>query len=656
MIFGVDYYPEHWPEERWAHDLDEMVALGFNTIRIGEFAWSRFEPADGEYDFAWTDKVAELCAERNITIMLGLPVRNPPAWLFARHPDMAIRAHDGHRESYGSRYTVCLNHAELRRYALRLTRAIGERYAGSDAIASWHLDNEFGDGSICYCERCRQAFISWLQDRYGSVEKVNEAWGLVFWSLEISDWDQVWVPARINRFPHNPSLLHDYRRFVSDTTAGFVREQGDVLRRAAPGAIITTNLQSMTRYHTDYYKMCEPLDVAAVNYYPPSSYVSADLDIVRGTKQAPFWVVEQRSGPQGFTHRAFPTPQPGETRMYTYQSIAHGADAVLYFRWRATPFGQEQFHGSVLRHDGSRTRFAEEIAQVGAELHELGPELNGSVVRNDVAMIMSYESRWALDDFRPHPSLEYRDLFLRFHGGLERRQIGADVVHPEADLRSYKVVLVPMLYVLSTGALENIAAFVAGGGTVVVTCQSGVKDENANILAPELAARLNELLGVRVTESIALADGERRSMKLLDGDSYECEYWVDIAEPTSAEVLATMGGDWYEGAPALTRNEYGEGQAFYIASIPEARFYDSVVARVVEDAGVSRVLAAGPEIEAVRRVTESASYVFVLNRSDRRRAVRVPAQYETLLSDAGEAGPIDGVTLEPFGVAVLRGE
>ncbi len=364
MYFGVDYYPEHWGEKRWETDLKMMKQLNFNIIRIAEFAWCRLEPEEGRYDFLWLDKVIELCKKYEISVMLGVPVRNVPVWLMEKDPSVAIKAHEGHLESFGSRYTTCLNNPTLREHALKLSEMMAARYADYENVVSWHLDNEYGDASICYCDNCRKRFINWLKDKYKTVDQLNEAWGMVFWSLEINTWDQLWVPLKINHFPHNPGLLQDYRRFTSWTTEQFVMEQGDIFRRLAPGKTITTNFQSMTRYHTDYHKLGEALDVVSVNYYPPVSYNSMDLDIMRGIKNKNFWVVEQKSGPPGNVHNGYLTPAPGETRMYTYQSIAHGAEAILYFRWRPSYFGQEQLHKGILNYDAFTNRIFDEIGRL----------------------------------------------------------------------------------------------------------------------------------------------------------------------------------------------------------------------------------------------------------------------------------------------------
>ena len=651
MHVGVDYYPEHWPEDRWPHDLDMMVEHGFNIIRIAEFAWSRFEPRRDAFDFSWTDTIIDLCTDRGIAVMMGVPVRNVPPWLMAEDPGMAIEAYDGHREGFGSRYTTCLTNELLRSKSLGLTHELGSRYAQNETVVAWHLDNEYGDGSICYCDRCRARFIEWLQSRYDSIESLNGTWGLTFWSLELSSWDEIWLPRKTNRFPHNPSLLQEYRRFTSDVTATFVSEQCEVLRSCVPGATITTNLQSMTRYHTDYYSMCRDVDIVSVNYYPPNSYTSADLDVVRGIKHRPFWVVEQRSGAQGFTHRAYPTPEPGETRMYTFQSIGHGADSVLFFRWRPTPYGQEQFHGGVLRQDGSRTRISDEISAMQGELKQLAEAIHGTTVRNEVGALMSYDARWALEYYHVHPAADYRELFLQYYRALERQQVPMDVVHPESDLSNYRLIVVPMVYLMEQAALENLVTFVRNGGVAVVSTGTAVKDHFANLHPSGMPQELAEMLGIAWHELVIIPEDRSQYVSFPTHGTYAARCWADRVSATNARVLGSFTDYWYRHSPAVTQNRFAGGQAYFVGTLTEDSFYDALLARIVSETGVRRLLNGHPGIEVVSRVNQEHEFLFVMNRTNKDEAVACPADARVIVGASSTGGVL---RLEPYGVSVIR--
>lgn len=664
MFFGTDYYPEHWDESVWQSDLRLMKDAHFNMIRISEFAWSRLEPREGDYDFSWLDRFLDLCSEHDLLVMMGIPARNVPAWLIRKHPDLAVQTKDGLRESFGSRYTICLNHPQWAEHALRLARQMTARYAGHPAVHSWHLDNEYGDGSICYCQNCRSQFIEWLKVRYGSVENLNSKWGLVFWSLELSGWEDIWLPAATNRFAHNPSLLQDYRRFFSETTVRFVHRQAQVCRRASPGKPITTNLQSMTRYHTDYHQLARELDVVATNYYPPVSYQAADLDLMRSLKGQNFWVVEQKSGPPGFAHPGYLTPEPGETRMYTYQSIGHGADAVLYFRWRPANFGQEQFHKGILDYDSKPNRIFREISQAGSELDVLSPWLVGTTCHADVAILFSYDARWALESFYPHPDLNYRDHMLKYYQELQRCHVMTDLVDPQSDLSAYKVVVAPLLYLMDQAVADRLAAYVAQGGTLVYTFRSGLKDENNNVIRTTLRPVIQDMLGLEIEESFALAPEAANTITTADGRTFKASLWIDLIKPRGAEVVARYDSGWYQGYPAVTVHSYGQGTAYMVGTYTEDAFFPYLMKRVLEQAAIKPLLAAPDSVEVLCRsscCTQESSKMpddhaaertvyFLLNHAKQPETVNLPGPFFDILGGRDLPGPI---VLEPFGVCVL---
>ncbi|HUZ18832.1 MAG TPA: beta-galactosidase [Spirochaetia bacterium] len=665
MQFGVDYYPEHWEEERWPIDLDLMKEAKFDTLRIAEFAWSRMEPSVGRYDFEWLDRFLALASARGLGVMMGVPARNVPAWLVRKDPAVAILSFDGRRESFGTRYTTCINNPTLRSRAFELARRMAERYAANHAVTSWHLDNELGDASLCYCDTCRLRFIEWLKGRYQTPAELNRAWGLAFWSLEIDDWEELWLPARSNHFPHNPALLLDFRRFSSSSTDGFAAEQAKVIRAACPGAVITTNLQSVTRYHTDYFELAKRLDVASTNFYPPESYNTIDLDLVRSVKGSGFWVVEQKSAaPDGkerhegavSAHNGYLVPQPGETRLWTYESAAHGADMILYFRWRACPYGAEQFHGGILGYDGAVSRVYREIAEVGGELERLGPALAGTGIQAEVALLYSPDSRWALESFSPHPQLEYRHALLEWHRELEAYHVATDLRPPDAELSQYKLVVAPLLYLMTEEVVRNLLAYVRSGGTLILTARSGAKDEHGTLTPGTLPPDLLEALGATVEESFALAPSARTAIEGADGTRYECTAWVDLLEADGAEALYRYTEGWFAGKAAVVRRRGiggSGGTIVYVGTVPEELFRRRLLVDALEAVGVSPILEGSRHLHVTRRTGGGRELLFVLNPTTQPGSVLLSDRYRELLSGAAASQRLD---LEAWGVAVLERE
>ncbi len=238
MYYGADYYPEHWPRERWAVDAKLMKEAGFNLIRVAEFAWAKLEPSEGHWDFSWLDEALDVFYKGGIQVVMGTPTATPPKWLMDKHPSIYQVDENGLVQGFGSRRHYCYNNETYREYSEKIVEKMAQHYAGHPAVAAWQIDNEFtcGDGLYCYCESCRQKFIGWLKKKYGSLDALNKAWGTVFWSQTYTDWDQIIVPkksqaAMFRNNGHNPGLNLDYSRFHSDGIVEYCKLQSRILRR-----------------------------------------------------------------------------------------------------------------------------------------------------------------------------------------------------------------------------------------------------------------------------------------------------------------------------------------------------------------------------------------------------------------------------------------
>ena len=335
MFFGVAYYPEHWPEERWPIDAKMMQEAGINGVRVGEFAWSRIEPTPGDYDFDWMDRAIALFGEHGIKTMLCTPSRTPPPWVFREHPEIRNVRNHGHQSNYGHRYTVCHNNPTFVALSRQIDQAVVEHFAGNPDIIAWHIDNEIGSGNTCYCEVCHGRFIAYLREKYGTVQNLNAKWGTHFWSLTFSTFEEVPLPVGVP-FP-NPSLALEYARFQSKVNADFARWRYDLMRRRHPEVWVTTNFQTGDRTHTDNFELGRSTDVYGTNFYPPFA-PEFDLDYYRGAR-GELIILEQRSGQP---HWGMGT-RPGWMRLWAYRSIAHGASGINFFRWRPCRWGQEEY-------------------------------------------------------------------------------------------------------------------------------------------------------------------------------------------------------------------------------------------------------------------------------------------------------------------------
>lgn len=660
FIFGVDYYPEHWPASRWTTDAKLMQEAGINLVRLAEFAWARMEPRQDLYDFDWLDQAIDLLAEHGIQIILGTPTASPPPWLMAQDPTLFRVNEQGRRLSYGHRREVCPNHPRYHEHTQRIVSVMAQRYADHPAVIGWQIDNEFGDR--CYCDICRSAFHSWLEARYDSLHEMNERWGTAFWSHIYTDWGMIPAPLATVA-PHNPGLALDYHRFCSDSYIRYQGMQIEILRRVCPNRQrITHNLMGFGYPNINYFDLARDLDFVTWDAYwrhqwnmgnpAQPSNMSLSHDTMRGLKGQNFWVMEQQSGPGGW-ELVSESPKPGQIRLWAYNAIAHGADGIVFFRWRTARHGAEQYWHGILDHHGQPGRRYHEVAQMGGELKLIGDEIAGAETRADVAMILSYDSRFAFQIQANNPGFNHGAHFHEIYRTLHARHIPVDIVEERADLSPYRLVIAPALHVLAEEVAENLKRYVDGGGVLVVTARSGVKDETNTVVDAKLPGLLAELCGVTVEEYLSLAPNARTAITFesssIDGP-VEASIWCDILDAGQAEVIARYADDFYTGKPAVTRNLYGKGQAIYVGTL-SAPIYESLTPTLLEWANVPPILAASADLEISLRQRGDRQFLFALNHGDQARTLHLNGDAEDLLS----AQPVTGaVEIEPYGVRVLR--
>ncbi|MEV6903021.1 beta-galactosidase [Amycolatopsis sp. NPDC051372] len=662
VYYGGDYNPEHWSPEVWDEDLSLMAEASVSMVTVGIFSWAQVEPRPGEYDFGWFDTVLDKLAAGGVDACLATMTASPPPWLSHRYPEILPVRVDGTRLSAGARQQFCPSSPVYREHAARLVERVATRYAGHPALKMWHIGNEFGCHiRACYCEVSAAAFRDWLRERYQSVEALNAAWSTTFWSQRYDDWAEIEPPRVAPTFP-NPAQQLDYHRFSSDASLGCYLTEREVLSRVTPDVPVTTNFVGLVQKALDWHSWTPHEDVVSLDSYPdpydPRGHVEAAFayDLVRSTKDGQPWLLlEQAPSAVNWRTRNGPKP-PGSMRLGSWQAVARGADAVLFFQWRQTAGGAEKFHSAMVPQGGRDTRTYREVADLGRELASV-PQLAGSRVRAEVAILHDWNSWWALElDSHPSDDLRQLDAHLAHYAPLFDANVTCDVVRPTRELSGYKLVVVPNLYLMDAGVAENLRSYVAGGGHLVVSFFSGIVDENDRAYLGGYPAPLRDVLGLRVDEFWPLPEGGSIGLSLgcASREKASATIWSEWVETEGAAVVATFGSGELPGRPAVTRNSFGEGVAWYLATRPDAATMSALFDRITAAAGVAPVLPGLPEgVQAVVRHGADGQYLFLLNHGAEAVTVTLPSPAPDLLTDPGH--PTEAVLLAPRGVAVLLG-
>ncbi|MFJ9853391.1 beta-galactosidase [Streptomyces sp. NPDC101150] len=664
--FGGDYNPEQWPEEVWAEDLKLMKAAHVTMVTAGIFSWARVEPRPGEWDFGWFDRVMDGLAGADIAVCLATMTASPPPWLSRAHPEILPEGPDGQRRWPGGRQHYCPSSPVYRAHAVRLVERLATRYAGHPALAMWHVGNEYGCHTRqCFCDVSAEDFRGWLRERYGSVAALNEAWSTAFWSQAYGDFDEVLPPRTAPTFP-NPAQQLDYLRFGDAALRACYLAEKEVLARITPAVPVTTNLMPQHK-PVDAFAWSAHMDAMALDMYQ-DPYAADDhvragyvFDLMRSARSGQPWLLlEQAPGAVNWRPRNGPKP-PGAMRLWSWQAIAQGADAVLYFQWRQSLGGAEKFHSAMLPHGGTDTRIFREVQELGRELASL-PEIAGTRSRAEVALLADWHSWWALEvDSKPSTALDHSGIALDHYRPLFEAGVACEVVPPQRELAGYRLVVVPNLYLLTARDAARLAAYVRGGGHLVVSFFSGIVDEHDRVHAGGYPAPLRELLGLRVEEFWPLDAGRR--VAVGDGPyTGSADLWSEAIDLEGAEALACFMDGELAGRPAVTRHAYGRGTVWYVGTRLEPALLRALLDDVREAAGVAPVLPGLPAgVQATVRADPEGRYgrfTFLLNHRAEAVEVALPAPMTDVLAAAGTASgaappPADRITLPGLGVAVL---
>ena len=620
MYIGADYYPEHWPKERWATDARLMKEAGLNVVRLAEFSWIKLEPNEGEFDFSWLDEAIEVLGAQGVRVILCTPTATMPKWMYDGYPEVTAMDKNGVRLPFGNRQNNCFTSASYRFFSERITRRLAEHYAHNPHVIGWQLDNELW-GPYCFCPSCESAFRDYLKAKYGTIDKLNEEYGTIFWSQSYREFGETHLPRHGNS---SPSLDLDYKRFHSDHIVRFAKAQADIIREYCPHHFITHNMMGFSE-SVDYYRLGEQLDFVAYDYYynfgGDSSwenrldgyrYGAASLDFMRSVKHRNFWMMENSISSNGWETFGREL-RPGELRRMTYQNIAHGVDGQMWFRWRSCRYGTEQYWHGIIGHDGLPLRRYRLVKELAEELHPLYEAIKGTTVQAKVGIVLDYDDRWAMSFQRNSAEFDHQKTVMLYHDALSKRGVNVEFLRSGESLDAYSLVILPAKYLLTEDYARQLESYVRKGGTLIVTYRSGVKNPANVPYEMTLPGYLRELTGVRVEEYEAVPS--RYPYEIRMGDTV-CRGAIlcDWVLPETAQTLAVYTDPDLADYAALTVNQYGDGRAYYMG-IESAELVDRVVERVLKETAIPQFGPLPEGVEVSVRTGAGAAYVFVLNHS-----------------------------------------
>ncbi len=662
ILYGAAYYHEYMPYERLDQDVALMKRAGVTVVRVGESTWTSWEPREGEFQFAWMDRVVDAMHAAGIEVVMGTPTYSIPPWLYAKHPEVMVIP-PGQvrtpREFYGMRQNMDITHPVYRQYCERVIRKIAQRYAKHPGVVGWQIDNETGAYDTAG-PSVQAGFKEWLKRKFGTVAAMNAAWGLVYWGQLLDTWDE--LPPRDGI--RNPGWKLEWERYQRSLVTDFLRWQAGLVREYAPPTQwVTQDFHGGTRTAVDSQQISKFLDVAAINPYHETQdrldgwWISLMGDFTRSMKRAPYFVTETNAQGIGWDAKGQFPPYDGQLRLQAWTHVASGAHMVEYWHWHSLHYGQETYWKGLLGHDLEPNRVYEEATRIGAELRRLGPQLAGMLPKNRVAILHSVDSHHGLQFMPISDTVSYTSVEDQLHKALYRLNVGADFVFAEEpDFEGYDVLLVPPLYVANDALLERIADFAKAGGHVLLTFKSGFTNEWSTVRWTRAPGPLREAAGLSYQEFSTL-----RGPLPLKGDPFgagaqnEVSVWAEMILPEAAKPLAFYDHAFFGKYPALTRNPWGKGSVVYQGTVLSDTLQEKVVESVLKEAGITPEPGLPAPVRARQSVgRDGRSLRFYLNFSGEPQSFAWPHGPGTELLSQKAVAAGERLTLGPWDLALVR--
>ncbi len=620
---GSSYYPEWWPEARWEEDFRKMAELGLNVVRMGEFAWSWYEPREGEYNFEPMKKAVALAGKYGIKTVMGTTTAVCPPWLYKKYPEVKGGNERGDY-GFGGRKGNCLSSEIFLSYARKIVTEQAKAFGDDPNVIGWQLDNEPGYPFVCYDDRCEAGFQKWLKEKYGTIDKLNAAWFTMMFSNVYNGFDEIRLPLNAAEGGWSPAMRLDYRRYFSFIFNRLLRMETEILRKYIGDRFIYTNWPG-ANWSVSCEEASQYLDYSAWDNYVPTPYndyyryqfhscMEHDLCRRLSNGKGRFLVAEQAT-------EANANQLTGIIRAQTWINIAHGAFGTMFFEWRKPTGGVEQGINAVLARDGSFGEAAPEFRRLASELKAHYGKIDGAETIADVATVYSYENSWATPGWTVDGA--YDQDFFNAHGGFKNAlKRNLDVIFPSDDFSKYRVVVAPNLKIVSEADAERLISYVAGGGILVINTECGTRDEYNNILELIQPGLFAEIAGAQVVSSISVGEmekeqrgtGEEIAVEFENGRKFRPIGEMIKLRLTGAEPVAVYTCGKLKGKPAVTLNSYGKGHVMmFCSSSDDPEYFEAMAYVLAERFGIKPILNVPDGVIVSSRVKDGQEYFIAVN-------------------------------------------
>lgn len=607
LSYGGDYNPEQWPREVWLQDVKLMLEAKVNLVTLGVFSWANIEVADGDYRFEWLDEVIELLHANGIGVDLATATASPPAWLTRQHPEVLPVNYSGTRLAHGGRQGYCVSSPIYKAKSVQLASKLAERYATHPAIKMWHINNEYGcHNALCFCDVSAEAWRKWLKDKYQNLESLNSAWGTNFWSQKYHDWHEIGTPSQTPDATYpNPTMFLDFRRFSNSEILELYKAERDAVKAFDTKNPVTTNFMSMKHSsNLDYWQWAEEVDFVATDHYliaeDPENYIDLafQADVTRGFAGGKPWLLMEHSTSAVNWQERNLAKAPGEMIANSISHVARGSNGAMFFQWRQSISGSEKFHSAMVPHAGKESRLWSSVVDLGQKLEDLAEIVNTPTKPAELAMIFDYDSWWALSQRNlPTTSISYPELAHDWYRALWKLGIRVDFIPPSCNpdqLKKYKAVLAPMLYLISDQQEQNLLDYAKSGRTLITSYFAGISNKYDQVKLGGYGGKLTtELFELYVEEFAPAKAGE--IIQLSSGLS--ATEWAQRAVYQGQAEIDRFDSGQVKGEPAIVRASKGNGWYVGTRLTDESciKFFNSVIGELkVPRAG-------GDSIEVVER-------------------------------------------------------